>query len=56
MLLLEKKFKQNFIKTYCNTYLSKVIKTGFSFNQKNIIVVYCFSTEFVKFTVRKIND
>ena len=29
---------------------------GFFINRKNIIVVYCFGTEFVKFTVREIKD
>ena len=28
----------------------------FFINRKNIVVVYCFGTEFVKFTVREIKD
>ena len=35
----------------------ELIQTVFFFiNRKNIIVVYCFGTEFVKFTVREIKD
>ena len=56
MLIFENKNKT---KLYQNILrlLSKVIQTGFFFiNRKNIMVVYCFGTEFVKFTVREIKD
>ena len=60
MLSLKKKIKtkpyQNNTICYFFGYFRKLFKVGFFFNRKNIIVVYCFGTEFVKFTVREIKD
>ena len=37
-------------------YFRKLFKMFLLINRKNIIVVYCSGTEFVKFTVREIKD